>query len=173
LRSADYRLARRHFEESLRVSRDISFANYESGVLASIGYLELEEGNLEGAKHSLMEGLRLALDRGLINGSTAHDLYIFGQVIALQGDYESACVLVGACDEAFDLIGLAREPTAEGARNEVLGRAPAEIGWDAVEGANLRGKTYTLVDAVRYALALEVLVLDEPLAPAARRRPPS
>jgi tetratricopeptide (TPR) repeat protein len=155
LNSQDYARARRHFEESLRVSRDIGFEEYEPGVLASIGYLELEESNVAGANQWFKEGLQLALERNAIDEGIAHDLYILCRVMVLRGDVESACVLVGACDAAFDLVGLVRERPAEVARNEVLRRAEAAIGPDALAKARERGETLTIVEAVRYALSVD------------------
>ncbi len=151
----DYPRARTHLEESLRLARENGLDDYEPGVLGSLGYLELEEGNLERADSALKEGLRHALDLGVVDGSTAHDLYTLAVVTMLRGEPAPACVLVGACDAAFDLVGMAREPNAESARSETLRQAEATMGQDAMGRACARGSALTVVEAVEYALSLD------------------
>ena len=151
----DYPRARTHLEESLRLARENGLDDYEAGVLGSLGYLELEEGNLERADSALKEGLRHALDLGVVDGSTAHDLYTLAVVTMLRGEPAPACVLVGACDAAFDLVGMAREPNAESARRETLRQAEATMGQDAMGRACARGSALTVVEAVEYALSLD------------------
>jgi len=151
----DYPRARRHFEESFRLARESGVDWYAAGVLASLGYLELEEGNLERANSAVKEGLRLALDLGVVDTSTAHDLYTLAAVTMLRGEPPAACVLVGASDAAFDLAGVAREPTAERAREETLRQAEARMGGEAMERAYARGSALTVVEAVEYAVSLD------------------
>jgi predicted ATPase len=155
LGAKEYGRARRHLEESLRLSREVGLDQYETGVLATVGHLHFEEGDLDRADDSLKEGLRLALERDVVDASAAHDLYILAAVTALRGGIEPACVLVGASDAAFDLIGVVREPPAESARSDVLRRAEVELGPDAVKNARLRGEALTIADAVRYAVSLD------------------
>ena len=87
--------------------------------------------------------------------ASAHDVYIFAAVTAHRGNVQAATVLVGACDAAFELVGVAREPPAEEARNDVLRRAQAELGPDAVQAAQADGESLAIVDAVRYALSID------------------
>jgi len=151
----DYVRARAHFEESLRIARENGLDVYAAGVLGSIGYLELEEGNLAEADFALKQGLRFALDRGAVDTSTAHDVYTLAAVTVSRGLPSAACLLLGACDAAFDLAGAAREPTAERAREETLRQAEATIGREATADACARGRELTVVEAVEYALSMD------------------
>jgi predicted ATPase len=151
----DYPSARRHFEESLQLAREIGRDGYAAGVLGSLGYLELEEGNLARADIALKDGLRLALDRGVVDTSTAHDLYTLAAVTVALGDPSAACVLIGASDWAFDLAGMVREPPADRARADTLRQSEAEIGPEATKRACARGSTLTVVEAVEFALSLD------------------
>jgi tetratricopeptide (TPR) repeat protein len=155
LSAKEYAVARRHLEESLRVSRDFELDQYEAGVLASIGYLEFLEGDVDRAESLLREGLRLTLERGGVDEGIAHDVYILAAVTAIQGRVEQACTLIGACDAAFDRVGMTREPPAERARDDVLRRGETELGGKAAKHARAHGGTFTVVDAIRYALSVD------------------
>jgi predicted ATPase len=152
LTAEDLARARAHLAESLRVTRKIGLERYEAGVLATLGHLALEEGSLERADKALKGGLRVALERDVVDEGLAH---ILAEVTARRGDAEAACVLVGAGDAACELVGLAREPPAEKARCDVLARGQDEFGQDRLSAAVQRGKSLTMVEAVGYALSLD------------------
>jgi tetratricopeptide (TPR) repeat protein len=147
--------ARRHLEESLRLSRENGFDRFEPHVLGSLGYLELAEENIEQADHVLRKGLRLALECDDIGPWTTHDLYALAAVTAIRDRATSACVLLGSCDGVLDLVGVAREPLAESVRARARHEAETKIGKDAADRAQARGSKLTVVEAVQYALSLD------------------
>jgi predicted ATPase len=154
--------SRRYGELCLAGTREVGERWYEVQVLRTLALTSLRAEQYDRARDELAECLQIALELGDLLGM-AMDLDRLGQVAAILGEPERACVLAGAAERLRESVGEVvtvkafrweQEPAPVTARRSLAD--------NEIERALARGRTMTVEQVVAYGRAS-----DEPDPPPA------
>ena len=148
LDAGDAETARKHFQHSLGLARELQNARSEGIALGRLSLVALLEGDTDEAAACLDGALRLMRALGDKTG-TLVCLVGSAEVGVLRGDMPRAARLLGAADALREEIGYAPEL----GEHEQFERVATALGDDAtLITARSEGRALTLDDAVAYAL---------------------
>jgi tetratricopeptide (TPR) repeat protein len=146
---------------------DIACAAYEEGrslaesagdrahlgiLLADLGYLAEHRGEYDEAQRLTRDGLRLCWSLGRRMVAACLVSHLAGLELA-QGRPARGAVLVGASDQAFQVIGVARYPGCLPEHARVVDGLTAALGPDEFGRLHSQGARLSLEDAVGLAFA--------------------
>ncbi|MDQ2910052.1 MAG: tetratricopeptide repeat protein [Actinomycetota bacterium] len=150
--AADYAQARRYYEESQDLSRELGNEQSVAGEHHNLGYVDLHSGDLAGARSHFRQALEwVAANR---------DMYLLpycvvdSAILALRdGALDRAATLLAAAQAIFDTTGAVPDPDdgveIDGCRRELEDRMNAGLYEAAVE----RGRALTVEGVLELAVA--------------------
>jgi predicted ATPase/DNA-binding CsgD family transcriptional regulator/Tfp pilus assembly protein PilF len=145
----DADMAVRHFEEALRIFRELDAWLEIARCLAGVGWVALTRGDPDLARDRLAEGLRINQACGQRLG-VARGLEAFAALAAARQQPEQAARLAGAACQLRESLGQA---SGIGSRiEEMLEVARDRLGAAAAAALFAEGREMTVQDAVGYAL---------------------
>jgi predicted ATPase/DNA-binding CsgD family transcriptional regulator/Tfp pilus assembly protein PilF len=150
----DDKMAMRYFEDAMEIFRELDAWPEIARCQAGIGWIAIADGELDLARESLAEGLRLNQMCGQRLG-IARGLEAFAALAAARQQPQQAAQLAGAACQLRDSLGL---PGGVGPKIEqVLEYSRERLG--AAKAATLfaAGREMAVEDAVRYALGSQPL----------------
>ncbi len=143
--------ASRHYgEQCLAGTREIGERWYEVQVLRTLALTSLRQERYEQARAELTECLDIAVELGDLPGM-AMDLDRLGQVAAIRGEAEPACVLAGAAQRLRESVGSVVTPAAFRWEQEPVAETVRKyLSETEIERALARGRTMTVEQAAAY-----------------------
>ena len=143
--------ASRHYgEQCLAGTREIGERWYEVQVLRTLALTSLRQERHEHARGELLECLDIAAELGDLPGM-AMDLDRLGQVAAIRGEPETACVLAGAAQRLRESVGSVVTPAAFRWEQEPVTETARQLLEETeIERALARGRTMTAEEAAAY-----------------------
>jgi predicted ATPase len=162
--------ARAAYEEGRDLAESAGDRAHLSILLADLGYLAEHRGEHAEAHRLTREGLRLCLSLGRRMVAACLVSHLAGPEVAM-GRPERGALLVGASDQALQVIGVARYPGCLPEHARAVESLEATLGPDEFHRLHAEGARLSLEDAIRLAFAdmdtAESLqgMPDPPLAP--------
>ena len=143
------------FDEAVELARSIGHASAEANALGGVAVVAFEQGDLTKAWANTLEAVRVNRAAGQSNVGVANDLLMAANIIALRGEHERACLLVGAFNRYIEETGAAMDSYPERQRRLILEAAEATMGPDATGSALRAGGDMSLSQALEFVLSLD------------------
>ncbi len=149
---ADYAQARRYYEESQSISRELGNEANVAGEHHNLGYVDLHSGELEGARRHFRQALEWV--------ASNRDMYLLpycivdSAVLALRDrELDRAATMLASAEAVFVMTGAVPDPDdrveIDACRRELESRLDPDVYTTAVE----RGRTLTVDEVIELALA--------------------
>jgi DNA-binding NarL/FixJ family response regulator len=143
--------AMRHFQDALKLYREINARPEVARCLAGIGWVALSQGRCDLAGASFTESLSLSLATGQ-RLPISRGLQALAVLAAARGEPARSARLEGAARALRETVGDVPSPAAEARRQGVLGAALAALGPEAAQALVAEGRAMSAYAAARYAI---------------------
>ncbi len=147
----DYALARQAYEECLVLAREMGDRMREAMLVGNLGYLAQYQGDLERAGEHFRQALRVSLDIDH-DQSIAWALASLGGAVGELGHPGRAARLLGAARGLMDAKGFRPQISDLPDYERAEAAIHEQLGEEAFEAAQARGRAMSLEEAVAYAL---------------------
>ncbi|MGH8103175.1 MAG: tetratricopeptide repeat protein [bacterium] len=147
----DYEAARRYYEESITLFRDLGNKAGIAMSLNNLGEVALKQGDLSQARSFLKEATEICRDIG-DKLRAAESLEAFAYLNQAEGKSERAAQLFGAADALREILGAPLPPNERADYDRTAAAARTALSNAAFEAAFAAGRALPLDAAIAYAL---------------------